>query len=631
MKVVYKPWGKEEWLELNDSYCYKRIHINAGYKTSFQYHNKKKETNYIISGSAEVWLENENGDIEKKIMRAGEYFNVSPPKKHRVIALTDVILQEVSTPEVDDVVRIDDEYARQDGKIEAEHKTPAVLILAAGEGTRLGNLTKHVNKALLPINNKAIISHIIEKFPKEYDIIITTGYKHDIVEEYCKLAHPDRKISFIDASNTQGPGESALKCKHLLQRPFYITTADCLIDSELPHIDGNWLGVAHTSFPEKYSTLEVKNDKITRFVNKSENGYNNAFIGLAGIWNFELFWIELEKNIKNGELVSAFENPLKYPNFKIKKLKWLDTGNLDDLEKTKLYFKDNSISLYKDTGEITYQINNMFIKFNPKPNFTKYKSARAEVLKNLIPKGFGSTKNFIYYYWEEGKTLYEYDSSYLYEKFLNFFSKQIKPDGKISSKAIEDFYINKTCNRIGDFLHKFGGSYSKTKFTVNGKDCQSMDDILLKLCREIPKEFENNPSYPLFHGDLQFDNILHNEETNKFTYIDWREEFNKNNTESGDVYYDLAKLYGGCIIPYNKMKEDNLSTLSEGSSVVDFTIPNNEKLNKFKNTYEKWIIDEGFDLDKVKKLTGIIFLNMSPLHSEKFGKILWFKAIEILS
>ena len=44
-KIVYKPWGREEWLELNDKYCYKRLYINAGTKTSYQYHEKKLETN----------------------------------------------------------------------------------------------------------------------------------------------------------------------------------------------------------------------------------------------------------------------------------------------------------------------------------------------------------------------------------------------------------------------------------------------------------------------------------------------------------------------------------------------------------------------------------------------------------
>ena len=121
-KIVEKPWGREEWLELNDRYCYKRLYINAGSRTSFQYHNKKRETNYIISGQAEVLLENDSGVIEKPIMGPGEYFNVVPPQKHRVVALTDLILQEVSTPEVDDVIRIEDDSSRPDGRIESEHK-----------------------------------------------------------------------------------------------------------------------------------------------------------------------------------------------------------------------------------------------------------------------------------------------------------------------------------------------------------------------------------------------------------------------------------------------------------------------------------------------------------------------------
>ena len=49
MKIVSKPWGKEMWIELNERYCYKRIYINKGHRTSFQYHRKKLETNYIIA------------------------------------------------------------------------------------------------------------------------------------------------------------------------------------------------------------------------------------------------------------------------------------------------------------------------------------------------------------------------------------------------------------------------------------------------------------------------------------------------------------------------------------------------------------------------------------------------------
>lgn len=121
-KIVMKPWGKEVWLELNKRYCYKRIYINAGTRTSYQYHKKKMETNYIISGSAEVWLENDNKEVEKKIMNRGESFTVLPGRKHRIIALTTLILMEVSTPEVNDVIRIEDDTNRGDGRIESEWK-----------------------------------------------------------------------------------------------------------------------------------------------------------------------------------------------------------------------------------------------------------------------------------------------------------------------------------------------------------------------------------------------------------------------------------------------------------------------------------------------------------------------------
>jgi NDP-sugar pyrophosphorylase family protein/mannose-6-phosphate isomerase-like protein (cupin superfamily) len=632
-KIVHKPWGKEEWLTLNDAYCYKRIYINAGYKTSYQYHKFKKETNYIIDGIAEVWLENDEGVVEKKIMKAGEFFNVTPPKKHRVIAITDIILQEVSTPHVDDVFRIDDEFNRADGKIDAEHKTPAVLILAAGIGSRLKDLTKNINKAMLPIDNKAIISYIIDKFPKEYEFIVALGYKGDSLKEYCQIAYPSYNFTFINIDNfdneNSGPGYSALQCKEYLQRPFYFVVADCIIDSPLPHLDGNWLGVQSTAYPEKYSTVKIDNDgNVLNFTNKNVEGYDNAFIGLASIWDFDIFWNELETNIKKNEIVSAFENPSNYPSFKVKQLKWLDTGNLDDLNKTKEYFNDTPLSLYKVTDEITYK-KYKFIKFNPDTEFIKNKSERAEILNKLIPSGFSNTEHFISYKWEPGSTLYEYDSFNLYKSFLSFFENILKTSKqyKGNKELFDAFYVTKTEQRKQKFLNRFGLKYLNEKYTINGIEYNSLKEILSNLNIE---SLYTNPLYDLFHGDLQFDNIIYDSEINKYTYIDWRESFG-GNTKGGDVYYDLAKLYGGCIIPYNLMKEEGSIKIYEGSSFISYSynIPTN--LNKFKEEYEKWIINQGFDLDKVKFITSIIFLNMSPLHDEKFGKMLWFKSIEILT
>jgi choline kinase/mannose-6-phosphate isomerase-like protein (cupin superfamily) len=630
MKTIIKPWGKEEWLELNDAYCYKRIYINAGYKTSYQYHNFKRETNFIISGEAEIWLENDEGVVEKKIMKAGEYFNVTPPKKHRVIALTDIILQEVSTPEVDDVIRIDDEFARANGKIEGEHQTPAVLILAAGLGSRLGNLTKEINKALLPINNRAIISHIIDKFPKEYEFIIAIGYKGDAIKEYCELAFPTHKFTFVEIDNVDGyasgPGYSALQCKELLQRPFYIATCDCLIDSPMPHLDGNWLGIQPTSYPEKYSTVQLNGNDIIGYSNKNENGYDMAFIGLAGIWDYGVFWKELEDNIIDGEIVSAFKTPSNYPTFKAKKLKWLDTGNLDDLNKTKEYLNDKPLSLQKDNSEITYREGNTFIKFTPNNSVLNNRIIRAKKLGNKIPDNFKYTNNFISYTWQEGSTLYEIDIFELYVKFLEELKSNISTQSSNSVQHIKKFYVDKTNERLKLFIDKTNISYYLAKHNINGKDYPSMESIFSKIDF---KQFDTNSFYTDFHGDLQFDNIVYNSNQKKFTYIDWRESFG-GYTLGGDIYYDLAKMYGGCIIPYDKMKNEDNIIFVQGDYSVKYCYDVSEDLTKFKEVYEQWIINNGFDLNKVKLLTAIIFLNMSPLHDGKFGNMLWFKSIEML-
>ena len=122
LKRVEKPWGHEDWLELNGRYCMKRIVMKAGARSSLQYHEKKYETNVVIEGELELHLENDQGEMEVHHLKAGDHFTVKPPRKHRVVALTDAVHVEASTPEVEDVIRIQDDSGRGDGRIEGEHR-----------------------------------------------------------------------------------------------------------------------------------------------------------------------------------------------------------------------------------------------------------------------------------------------------------------------------------------------------------------------------------------------------------------------------------------------------------------------------------------------------------------------------
>ena len=118
---VEKPWGYELWLELNEFYAYKLIHMKKGNRCSLQSHDYKIEANYVIEGEAEVLLENDEGIMESKVYKKGMGWTVPLNRKHRVVAKESYTALEVSTPHLNDVVRYEDDTNRKSGKIEKEH------------------------------------------------------------------------------------------------------------------------------------------------------------------------------------------------------------------------------------------------------------------------------------------------------------------------------------------------------------------------------------------------------------------------------------------------------------------------------------------------------------------------------
>ena len=118
---VETPWGHELWLELNEFYAYKLIHMKKGNRCSLQSHDYKIEANYVIEGEAEVLLENDKGEMESKIYTKGMGWTVPLNRKHRVIARESYTALEVSTPHLNDVVRYEDDTNRESGKIDSEH------------------------------------------------------------------------------------------------------------------------------------------------------------------------------------------------------------------------------------------------------------------------------------------------------------------------------------------------------------------------------------------------------------------------------------------------------------------------------------------------------------------------------
>jgi len=114
---VEKPWGYELHWAKTARYVGKLIHVNAGHALSLQYHNVKDETIYLHSGRLLFEIqEGGEGAIVKREMHPGERVHITPKTVHRMTAIEDSDIFEVSTPELDDVVRLEDRYGREDRK-----------------------------------------------------------------------------------------------------------------------------------------------------------------------------------------------------------------------------------------------------------------------------------------------------------------------------------------------------------------------------------------------------------------------------------------------------------------------------------------------------------------------------------
>lgn len=144
IKKVTKHWGYELWIAdgVSTPYASKRILFRAGNRTSLQVHEYKFETNYVLSGTGILHRSPEPLDIAKFLeqgmtakqveeyettfevieLKEGVVFNMSPGYVHRVIATTDLEFMETSTPELDDVIRLQDDAGRTHGRISYEHE-----------------------------------------------------------------------------------------------------------------------------------------------------------------------------------------------------------------------------------------------------------------------------------------------------------------------------------------------------------------------------------------------------------------------------------------------------------------------------------------------------------------------------
>jgi mannose-6-phosphate isomerase len=111
---VEKPWGHELWWAQTDSYAGKLLTIDAGHRLSLQLHREKDETSYLLSGRLRLAQGSNEEELEETEIAPGDAWRIEPGTVHAIEALEDSVVLEVSTPQLDDVVRLQDRYGRAD-------------------------------------------------------------------------------------------------------------------------------------------------------------------------------------------------------------------------------------------------------------------------------------------------------------------------------------------------------------------------------------------------------------------------------------------------------------------------------------------------------------------------------------
>ena len=498
-------------------------------------------------------------------------------------------------------------------------------ILAAGRGTR-NNDIDGLHKALLPLENKPVISYIIDKLDNQVEIVIAVGYKSEQIKTYLDTVYTDRKITYVDVDNYDGegsgPGYSLLCCKDELQIPFMFTSVDTIVEEDMAfnYISDNWLGVSKVDLEDSMNYCLVRGSKYL------ENLYygtgNRAYVGMAGIHDYVDFWNALEdRQIVKDEyqVIHGFDG---LENIRLIDFTWYDTGNNKSYHATKKVFCNDVVANKSDEAIFIHK--NKVIKYFNDSEKALQRIERIKYLNDNCPKVTVINDNMYCYDYIRGEMLSNITDESLMRNFLDNCQENLFIEQEVTDTFIDDciqMYEIKTKERV----KSLSGTRLDGITNINGVEVEPIEVMLDKINWT---EFYQNaiPSY--FHGDLQPENILYNRENNKFVLIDWRQQFG-NSIDVGDIYYDLGKLYHALMINGQSILEDMFDydvTYAYGNGArVKFYSKSN--LIYFMEVFEEFCNDNNYIWSNVKLLGILQYFSICTLYDNfkegKYGNFLF--------
>lgn len=496
-----------------------------------------------------------------------------------------------------------------------------VLILAAGYGRRMGPFSRMINKGLVPYQDRALISHIIERFPADTTrFVIACGHLAQQVQDYVSNVHADKDITFVNitdyAEDHTGPATTIRQCREHLPGAFLWLACDTVFDFDYKDkLDHNWIGVypVDQAISADYCWVRRDGDHIREVHNKVPGtSAVDAFIGL--MYARDSQYLDNLDRVGALETYEGFVQDLPVRAHTV--YQWLDFGTYEKWQEITAQDPEHS---FVKPNEIFYHDNGSVIKYFSDETNVSRRVVRAQANPGCMPKNLRAAGHFLIHDWVDGDILYNQITPDLFKRMLDWCERSVwhRPEqvdlAACQAKA-KQFYHDKTLERANQFRVKYA-DWSEC-LTINSQTVESIDYYLERLDWHMLTTLTD---WRFIHGDLHFDNVIYDPDSERFTCIDWRTDFAGD--VLGDLYYDLAKMLGGIRLSYLGVKQGDLH-YQEQAGTATIQIPSVDQAEVYESILEQWARAQGLHWPKVQALVPLIYLNMSPLHEEPFDKAL---------
>lgn len=500
----------------------------------------------------------------------------------------------------------------------------AFVVLAAGRGSRVGRAGVSLHKALLPLDGRAVLSHIFDLAPPNSHIVLCTGYRGDQVMEYVRLAHPTldviecRVVGWDQPGG--GPGASLLAARFLVEdEDLVYVSCDTLWEKD----DSLWLGnsswaavapVPAGSDPAAWCRLVVQERHVRCLVDK-RYGFPSAlaYVGLARIVKRDLdrFWdgITLGERWNNPSTgrpetrdVLGLVPLIGAEVLAARHVRWTDVGTEDSYRRavatvsgydwTKL---DQATYVLPDAGG-----GGRVVKFTADPSVVRRRADRARAIAGGVPEQVDRTSQMLAYRYVHGVTAYDSFDAYratfttdviaILKWHAKHFTAPTTVSRSTACEAALEFYGAKTQARINVLT----SSHLRT---------MARDAVGYVNLRDLA--FGCQPAH--FHGDFNYGNIIV-KPNGQFVGIDWREDFA--GYPWGDLRYDYGKLLAGCVVHWGRARRGDFHPWDKAQFHMDII-----------RVQLRYHYDPE-QLHDIEIIGALSLLNSAPLHAAPLDEIL---------